>query len=237
MSWQKLDSVLEQHRRRLDLACAAAVEQVGATWSTIYCAKGCANCCTLAVNCAFAEARVIAAGLNESQQQLIGERAAWLMQLNKDATDLKDFLRRYRSESGGCPFLDPATQSCQIYAERPLTCRALLSTRPAAWCGVDFSTLHPLEKQAFLSSLDPQLVAYPTHYLATPQELATELEDQLQAVMLKQFNCTLGGNLITLIWLQLEFGLAEQLANDPDQIAHFLHSRRLEQSYLLQFKQ
>ena len=237
MSWQKLHSVLEQNRRRLDLACAAAVEQVGATWSTIYCTKGCANCCTLAVNCAFAEARAIAAGLNEPQRQLIGERAAWLVQLNKDAADLKDFLRRHRSESGGCPFLDPVTQSCQIYAQRPLACRALLSTRPAAWCGVDFSTLHPLEKQAFLSSLDPQLVAYPTHYLATPQELATELEDELQAVMLEQFNCTLSGNLIYLIWLQLEFDLAEQLANAPDQLARFLHSRELEQSYLLQFRQ
>ncbi len=55
--------------------------------------------------------------------------------------------------------------------------------------------------------------------------------------MLKQFNCTLSGNLIYLIWLQLEFDLAEQLANAPDQLARFLHSRGLEQSYLLQFRQ
>ncbi len=33
-----------------------------------------------------------------------------------------------------CPLLDPTTQSCSVYAHRPLTCRVYVSFSPPAWC-------------------------------------------------------------------------------------------------------
>ena len=33
-----------------------------------------------------------------------------------------------------CPLLDPVTNACGAYANRPLTCRAFVSYSPPAWC-------------------------------------------------------------------------------------------------------
>jgi hypothetical protein len=145
----------------------------------VYCQKGCANCCSLVVNCSFPEAAAIAHRLTTEQQKLVADKALLIQSLATSNHSLIDFLRHYRNIIGSCIFLAPQDQGCRIYSERPLSCRALLSTRPSAWCGIDFATLHPLEKEAFLSSLDRDIVNFPTHYLAAPQELAAELETDM----------------------------------------------------------
>lgn len=199
----------------------------------LYCRAGCGNCCTLAVNCSFPEAMMLAAGLSAEQRDRVIERLPVLAKLCTAACDLKEFLQSYRQQGGGCPLLDPQ-QNCSSYSERPLSCRALLSTRPPAWCGVDFSTLHPLEKQAFLSSLDADLVAFPSHYLARPLELAAELEKSLDDEFASQYQLKISGNLVWLLGLELKSQVGERLARQEQGLVDWLLEQQEQYPYLLQ---
>ncbi len=202
----------------------------------IYCQKGCSNCCSLVVNCSFPEAVAIAQQLSPEQQAQTVAMVPRIVAVAKESTTLVDFLRSYRTTIGGCVFLDTDGQSCSVYTTRPLSCRALLSTRPSAWCGVDFSTLHPLEKEAFLSSLDRDIVNYPTHYLAAPQELASELESDLVLTMLEECGFGLSGNLIYQVWLEMEHQLSKRLQDTQFDLSHYLHQHNLFEPLLLQIK-
>ncbi len=202
----------------------------------IYCQKGCPNCCSLVVNCSFPEAAAIASLLSTGQRESISALATRIQDLAKSCPSLKDFLRLYRDTVGSCIFLDSQSQACSIYSERPLSCRALLSSRPSAWCGVDFSSLHPLEKTAFLSSLDRNIVNFPTHYLAAPQELASELETDLIWSMQQQCGYGLSGNLIYQVWLEMEHTLSNKLKTGDFDLIDYLNQHQIFHPLLLQIR-
>ncbi len=199
----------------------------------LYCRKGCGNCCTLAVNCSYPEAILLAAALTDQQRDQVRGRLPLLEQLCQTATDLKTFLQSYREQAGGCPLLD-AEARCSCYAVRPLSCRALLSTRPEAWCGVDFSTLHPLEKKAFLSSLDTDRVAFPSHYLARPLELAAERENALDEEFAHTHGVRISGNLIWMLGLELKEQLSTRLEQQEKRVIAWLLEQQQRYPYLLQ---
>ncbi|MBD1400832.1 YkgJ family cysteine cluster protein [Pelovirga terrestris] len=220
-------------RQQLDDAIAELWQSWREQERDLYCRAGCGNCCTLAVNCSYPEAVMLAAGLSVEQRQQINERLPVVAQLCTTAADLKEFLHSYRQQGGGCPLLDPQ-QNCSSYHQRPLSCRALLSTRPPAWCGVDFSALHPHEKQAFLSSLDQNLVAFPSHYLARPLDLAAELEKNLRNEFAHEYGVNISGNLIWLLGLELNSQVGERLAKKEEGLVEWLLEQQERYPYLLQ---
>lgn len=210
------------------------VTRAGSTGATIYCHDRCSSCCNLAVFTTLPEAIVIAAALTARQRTALHDYMLRLRAVVEADLDLKSFLRLHRQVIGFCPFLDQG--SCSIYQLRPLACRALLSTRPAEWCAADFTSLHPLEQQAFLSSLDPQLVAYPSHYLASSQQLAEQLEQQLLAWMLQFFDLAVSGHLPTLVWLAADPQLAGTLEQHPARLRERLAQEGLSATCLVQFQ-
>jgi len=235
MGWPEIFSELEVWRRQLDRQGKAqlATQEKG---YNIFCCKGCSNCCSLSVNCSFPEAIAIAKMLPAPQIAQLEEKLPLLQRISEQAESLTHFLRLFRDRLGGCPFLSREDGSCRIYAQRPFSCRALISTRNSSWCAVDFADLHPLEKEAFLSSLDSEIVAFPTHYLAQTQELGRELETQAMVAMREAFGVSLSGNLLYQVWLELEYGLSEVVLQGYPAARAFLEERKLDLPYLLQMQ-
>lgn len=236
MDASRLQQQIVSARQQLDDAIAELWQSCRDQGRDLYCRPGCGDCCTLAVNCSYPEAMLLASGLSAEQRSRIIERLPLLAQLSATASHLKEFLQSYRHKGGGCPLLD-AQQNCSCYSERPLSCRALLSTRPAAWCGVDFATLHPLEKQAFLSSLDADLVAFPSHYLARPLEQAATLEQSLDNEFAQEYGVKISGNLIWLLGLELNSQVGERLARKEEGMIDWLLAQQEQYPYLLQVAQ
>ncbi len=236
MSWAGLLAELEKSRQQLDrrmktLPAEAQDKRIG-----IFCEKGCRNCCHLSVSCSFPEAVAIVGSLNERQRRTISEKLPVLRQISLQATDLTGYLRLFLNQLGGCPLLDPVDGSCTVYPLRPFSCRALISTRNSSWCAVDFAALHPLEKEAFLSSLDPDVVTFPTHYLAAPQEFGLDLESLAVVAMRERFGVSLSGNLIYLLWLELAHRLSEVVTGGFAKTRDFLEERQLDLPFLLQLQ-
>lgn len=234
MSWATLDQLVVEQSLRLDSRINDILTRMTTPEQRVHCREGCGCCCSLAVNCSFPEARFIANALTPAQQTSLEKTLKGVLSISQKADDIKQFLQLYRTTVDGCALLNRDKQNCQIYDKRPLSCRALLSSRPSSWCGVDFSALHPLEKQAFLSSLDPQWVNYPTHYLAAPQELAAELENCLVIEMLKSFGLGLGGNLLYLVWLEVTENLSDLIAKHRKKAKELIDSLQQEHPFLLQ---
>ena len=233
MGWTEILAKLQASREQLDGQAEVFSLLVSSHRARIYCEKGCCNCCALTVNCSYPEALAISYYVSEDQQAAIADKIPQLTVMSQQAQDLTEFLRLFRQQLGGCPLLDKAEGCCGIYPQRPLSCRALLSTRNSDWCAVDFSGLHPLEKQAYLSSLDQELVAFPTHYLAASQDLGLELESATIASMQEQFGIGLSGNLIYQVWLEQEHRLSEVIAQGSGATRDYLAERKLDLRYLL----
>jgi Fe-S-cluster containining protein len=182
----------------------------------LYCRDKCSGCCHLAVHATFPEAAIVAPEL--STQQTI-ELTAYVERVKKALNDwstLKSYLKEHRQKLGPCPFLSPKG-SCTIYSLRPLSCRALLSTRPSAWCNVDFSELDNWDKQAYESSLDRQVVAWPTHYVAETQDFGQKLEKTLLESMQRQKGWALSGNFAIMVWLEQTCCLSEVTSKEEFQ--------------------
>lgn len=236
MAWQQLTASLRTNLQHFDQQLESILRATEQSQLRIHCRQGCSNCCRLAVNCSFPEAALIAQQLSSEQQTAIQTRMPVLQNISQAAENLKQFLQLFRQQLNGCPLLIPENQCCSIYNLRPFSCRALLSTRPSSWCGVDFADLHPLEKQAFLSSLDPEIVAFPTHYLARPQELGAEQETTTMIEMHDHYGIGLGGNLIYLIWLELEYQLVDLLEKNRGKVKKLLLQEERDHPFLLQLK-
>jgi Fe-S-cluster containining protein len=95
----------------------------------------------------------VAEQLSAQQTAELADYVERIKKAHKNWGNLKSYLKEHRQKLGPCPFLSQQ-DSCTIYPLRPLACRAMLSTRPAAWCTVDFSELDSWDKQAYESSLD-----------------------------------------------------------------------------------
>ena len=203
-----------------------------ASGKRIHCREGCSGCCHLAVHATYPETVAVAELLTESQSTKLSGYIECLKTALPEFHDLKNYLKRHRQALGPCPFLD-AQGACSIYAIRPLSCRALLSTRPAAWCTVDFSVLGQLDKQAYESSLDHQVVAWPTHYVAATKDFGQELEDTLLEAMQREKGWSLSGNFAVMVWLEKNSRLSRIKAATTQQVRDILTANGLNNPLLL----
>jgi len=229
--WQSLLDKIRTQQAVFDAETGAAAEKLRTAGGRIHCDRGCRNCCNLAVQCTFPEALAVAGMLDKEYDSYLNRHVERLRQHMGKVSDLKSYLRLHRRTIGFCPFL-AADGACSVYAARPFACRSLLSTRPADWCAVDFADLHPLEKQAYLSSLDPAVVAWPTHYLAAPRDLAREREAAAAWEMRDAFGFTLGGNLPVLVWAERQHRLSEAVASGLPETVALLEETGLNNPFL-----
>jgi hypothetical protein len=237
MNAQTIATLADLARQRLtQLDVQIAAWRAGAGGGVhLWCRPGCGNCCSLAVNATFPEALVIDAALTSDQRTTLGTIAGKILGHARQGGDARSFLTGYRRAVGPCPFLDD-TGNCSIYPVRPLACRALLATRPPDWCGVNLAELARCERDAFLASLDRRMVAFPTHYAAAPQELATAGERDLLGAMLGSTGVALSGTLPLLVWLCGNAELAPALATGPDALRTFLAARDADWPFLVQIE-
>jgi Fe-S-cluster containining protein len=203
----------------------------GSSDKTIYCCEGCSGCCQLAVHAAYPEVVPVAEGLSEKQENNLAAYIKRLKAALPEITSLKTYLKSHRQKIGPCPFLDTRGR-CSIYSLRPLSCRALLSTRPAAWCTVDFSELSCWDKQAYESSLDRQVVAWPTHYVAATQSFAQGLENHLLLSMKQEKGWSLSGNFAMMTWLEHTSKLSERNITTKQQLHDLLTNSGLDHPLL-----
>ncbi|MBN2644928.1 MAG: YkgJ family cysteine cluster protein [Desulfuromonadaceae bacterium] len=194
----------------------------------LFCRAGCANCCRLQVQATWNEALSIAAHLDIPQHERLAGYLPRLQQLTHEASDYKNLLHQIRQQLPGCPFLDDSG-CCTIYPWRPLACRALLSTREASWCGLDFADLNSEQKQNFMAGLDPQVVDFPTHYAAAPRQFAAALEQQLMQRQQQLTGTTLCGNLPLLVHLAADPSVRDVLHGPPQQAQQQV--KQLEQNW------
>lgn len=230
--WNVLKDEIRRQLADFDTRTSSTLDASATGGCRIYCVRGCHNCCNLAVQCTFTEALLVAEVLNQERAAALQEHVSRLRRQIVEAVDFKSYLRLHRQKISFCPFL-AADGSCGVYAVRPFACRSLLSTRPADWCAVDFSRLHPLERQAFLSSLDPNLVAWPSHYLAASRDLGQELESAAFWQMHENLGFTLSGNLPFLVWLELEFRLSAEAAKGYAAVRSLLEQEQLHLPFLV----
>ena len=205
-----------------------------ASGRTIHCRENCSGCCHLAVHSTYPEAAAVAEVLTEPQLQKLSDYVGRLITVLPELTNLKSYLKRHRQELGPCPFLD-AQGSCSIYTIRPLSCRALLSTRPAAWCTVDFAELAHWDKQAYESSLDRQVVVWPTHYVAATQDFGQELENTLLEAMQQKMGWSLSGNFVVMVWLERKAQLSKHNAAITQQVRDIVTAHGFNNHLLLNF--
>jgi Fe-S-cluster containining protein len=206
--WQELTRDLATQQTFMDMFTRSWIDSYQEQGGRIYCAKGCSACCTLTVNCTLAEAVAIAGVLSEAQAERVSQYVARLIDKVEHLTDLKEYLRVHRRDMGGCPLLDEAG-ACGVYATRPFSCRALLSTRESYWCGADFSSLSDDEKKEFIEGLDLGVTAFPMHYVASTQEAGQDLEKGGEKRMKERFGFSLYGNMPVLVDLVRNHGLAD----------------------------
>lgn len=223
--------MLRQHRQ-FDTFVDRWLADYRALGKTVYCRAGCAGCCTLAVHAAFPEAAAIAGQLDQRQTIQLSAYIGRLKQALPTVNDLKSYLKSHRQAIGPCPFLD-AQDNCSIYPVRPLSCRALLSTRPADWCTVDFADLDQWDKQVYESSLDRQVVSWPTHFVAATQAFGRALEDQLLETMLQQQGWALTGNLAAMVWLEQNHQLSDRGTMSTTFLRKLLATEGFDAAFLL----
>lgn len=230
--WKNILAEVESMQRFMDMCCSSASADYRAGNGEIFCSKGCSSCCTLAVNCTAAEAFLVAAALSEQQQKALVVFVEKLKDKIRGIADLTSYLQMHRKELGGCPFLDNG--NCGVYSVRPISCRALLSTKESRWCGVDFSELSSAEKLAFVESLDRPAVALPMHYLACTRDTGQQLEAQAALQMLKEFGFSLYGNLPVLACLFTGYDLLDSLGEGADTVLAVAAAAGLDNPFLLQ---
>jgi len=228
---QLLDLV-KQQQAFLEMFVRSWVTEYRAGGGTIYCGKGCSNCCSLAVHTGFAEALAVAGHLDDEQERAVTAYALKLKDLVRGISELPDYLRLHRKEIAHCPLLD-ASGACSAYGVRPLSCRSLISTRESVWCGTDFSRLAPEERDAFLAGLDRNVVAFPSHYVAVLQESGQELEQAGAQAMRRQLGFSLYGNLGVLVHLIRRHGLAQSCLEGEEAVTRTLAQAGFAQPYLV----
>ena len=232
--WEDILAEVKRQQRFMDMLCSSATADYRSKGGKIFCQKGCAGCCTLAVNCTAAEAVLLAAELDDRRKEELTSYIERLKMGIAGVSDLRGYLRMHRKELCGCPFLDDGI--CGVYPARPISCRALLSTMESRWCGADFSELGSGEKQAFADSLDRSAVAFPMHYLASPQSAGRELEMQASMQMAKEFGFSLYGSMPVLVHLFTESSLMEAFGSGPEAVLAAAASAGLDSPFLLQIE-
>lgn len=223
---------LAGQRQFLELLTGSLTAAYGSSGGIIHCARGCSGCCSLVVNCTLVEAIAIALVLDEERALLVDAHVERLKGLLAGVSDLKGYLRSHRQQAGACPLLE-GDGSCGIYADRPISCRALLSTREKRWCVTDFALLSPEEKRMFMESLDKE-AAFPTHYLASTRDAGAELENGLALAMAAACGFSIYGNMPVLVHLATRHDLAGAISQGRTGVAKLLEETGLDNPLLLQ---
>lgn len=224
--WQQIKDNVRNRQKALDEEIERWVATYRRQGGRIYCHEGCHHCCDLAVHATLSEALLMAEALSDDQRRTLHDHVTSRLCDLAGIRDLKTYLRAHRQQVGFCPFLEQDGR-CGVYAVRPFSCRTLLSTRPGQWCGTDFSTLHPLEKEAFLGSLDRSVVDFPGHYVADAKDLGLEMEAEAAWEMRERFGFSLTGNLALLIHLQNEHDLAGLAGQGTEAVSGFFRTEGL----------
>jgi Fe-S-cluster containining protein len=232
--WRNLLDELNVKRECLDMMSAAWVADYRAHGGSIFCGRGCRDCCSLAVNCTLTEAVALASSLSDTQAEAVAAYALRLGKLTAPMTDLKEYLRMQRRDMGWCPLLE-TDGACGAYAARPLSCRALLSTKESYFCGVDFTDLTSGQKQAYVESLDRSATDFPLHYVASTRETGSEMEARALALMRTQFGFSLYGNMPVLVYLVREKGLAEMALIGRNEMEAVAATAGLNHPFLIDF--
>lgn len=206
--WQELIEGVRQQEAFLDLFAKGWIDDYVASGGSVQCGRGCSGCCSLAVNVPFVEAVSIAGYLTDEQLSSVRRYVERLRTKMRGISDLHEYLRMHRKKMNGCPLLS-GDGSCGIYRLRPLSCRALVSTRESRWCSADFAELSADEKRCFVEGLDRVVVAFPMHYVAVLQESGREMENESSRRMRQKFGFSLYGNLPVLLYLVRDFSLHE----------------------------
>jgi Fe-S-cluster containining protein len=228
--WQNILQQTSRQQEQFDRQVEAWLTGYRLTGGNVPCGRGCSACCTLAVNCSFPEALAIARNLAERQREEVGRHARLLLETAAACGDLRSYLQRKR-RLGPCPFLDDQG-ACSIHPQRPISCRALISTKESRWCAVDFSTLSPGEKQSFMASLDRRVADFPLHYAAFPRARGEEGEQFLLQLMAEQFGFAFSGALPYLVWLEQEHALSALMAGGHPSIGSVLAQKQLLHPFL-----
>ncbi len=210
-SWKPLLEELNTQQECLDMMSAAWTADYRAHGGTVFCGRGCRECCSLTVNCSLTEAVALAQTVNDTQAQAVKEYAELLGKRVTPEMNLKEYLRLQRREMGWCPLLDE-DGACCVYSSRPLSCRALLSTKESFFCGVDFSELTSEEKQTYAQSLDNSVTEFPLHYVAFTRETGREFETRALTLMRKNFGFSVYGAMPVLVHLVRYWGFAEAVS-------------------------
>ncbi len=210
--WTELIDEVRQQQAAMDMLSAAWISDYTAGGGRIHCGRGCRGCCSLAVSTTMTEAVAIAGALSEAQAEAVWQQVERLRKKIGPVQDIKGYLRMHRQEIGFCSLL-AEDGACGIYSLRPLSCRALLSTKESRWCGVDFSQVSAEEKRAFVESLDRSVVSFPLHYVASTQEMGQEMESRASRRMADCCGFSLYGSLPVLVHLVLEYGLDRACAD------------------------
>ena len=231
-AWQKLTESIRADHAVLDGRIGEWIAGYSGAGGRVSCGRGCGNCCTLAVNAAFPEAVNVARVVKAEQSAMVAAYAERLLAAMDDVSDLKSYLRLQRQILGSCPLLTN-DGACGIYAERPFSCRSLISTKESSYCALDFSQLSPSEKTAYLDSLDRSVVAFPMHYVAYPQQVAQQLEANIIRRMQEAFGFAVYGDLAFLVHLELELHLSEAVVEGYDAVSDLLHELGLDNPLLV----
>ncbi len=232
--WQDILSETARQQSFMEQLCATVTAAYRQQGGKIFCEKGCSSCCTLAVNCTAAEALLVAGALDKAQKSSLNGYIEQLRELAGGISEFREYLRLYRRDLGGCPFL--VGSSCGIYAARPISCRALLATRESFWCGVDFGSLDAAEKQLFIESLDRTVTAFPLHYLAATRDAGQNLEAQASLQMLKEFGFSLYGSMPLLVYLFTECALLESIEAGADAVLRSAAASGFDNPFFLQIE-
>lgn len=214
---QLLDLVRQQETF-LEMFARSWCDDYRTRGGSVFCGKGCSNCCSLPVHTGFIEALAVARKLGEEGGGKVDAYAIRLGEWLRGVTELGAYLRLHRREMGFCPLLD-GEGSCGVYPVRPLTCRSLISTLESRWCGVNLAQLPPEERNLFLAGLDRAVVAFPTQYVAVLRESGRELEDSGAERMRKLLGFSLYGNLGLLVHLIRRHRLVEVCLKGVDATA------------------
>jgi Fe-S-cluster containining protein len=141
----------------------------GGAW--VVCRPGCAECCLGAFAISTADALRLRQGLAELT-----------LADPPRARSLLDRARRALDSSGDddpCPALDPATQTCDLYAHRPITCRTF---GPA----IHFPTGEIRCCELCYTSATPEQIAAAAVPLAAPHLEALEIDETTVAKALTE---------------------------------------------------
>jgi len=233
--WERLTGELAMQMQFMEALTRSLANDYRSRGGEIFCSRGCSGCCNLVVNCTLTEAVAIAAVLDEGQAGEVDGYVERLRGVMQGVSDLKEYLSLHRRSTNGCPLLQ-GDGACGIYALRPLSCRALLSTRESSWCAADFAALSQEEKRAFVESLDREAVAFPMHYLAASRDAGTGLENRLTMVMAATFGFSIYGNMPLMVHLVRRHELPRVVVEGRGAVERLLASLGLDNPLLLQLE-